>query len=251
MEKADKVLIIPDVHGRTFWKDAVKGREDWHIIFLGDYHDPYPYESITQQESLENFKEIIELKKLHDKNVTLLIGNHDCTYCFEWGRYICDCRTDEFRHTDISKIFETNRKLFQMAIELNVGDKEYVFSHAPILKKWAEGFKYDKIATPIEYFNDAFQVKDENFEQSLCCCSPFRMSYLNDGVGSMVWADVRELVLMQEELFLDDYAIFGHTQLNNAPIVKKKYACLDCRKAFVLNKNGEITGLDGTIIPKI
>lgn len=33
------ILIIPDVHGRTFWKDAVN-RESWGtIIFLGDYLD--------------------------------------------------------------------------------------------------------------------------------------------------------------------------------------------------------------------
>ena len=35
-----KILIIPDVHGRNFWKEPCnnwKGK----IVFLGDYHDPY------------------------------------------------------------------------------------------------------------------------------------------------------------------------------------------------------------------
>lgn len=37
-----EVLIIPDVHGRPFWKDAVQRYPDTDTIFLGDYHDPYP-----------------------------------------------------------------------------------------------------------------------------------------------------------------------------------------------------------------
>ena len=42
------MIVIPDVHGRTFWRQAVNeylGKE--HILFLGDYLDPYTYEGIT------------------------------------------------------------------------------------------------------------------------------------------------------------------------------------------------------------
>ena len=42
-----KYLIIPDVHGREFWKapvDYTLQSTDAHLVFLGDYHDPYPYE---------------------------------------------------------------------------------------------------------------------------------------------------------------------------------------------------------------
>ena len=35
-----KILIIPDLHGRTFWKEPCYNWEG-KIIFLGDYHDPY------------------------------------------------------------------------------------------------------------------------------------------------------------------------------------------------------------------
>ena len=37
-----EILVIPDIHGRIFWKDATKF--DGEIIFLGDYVDPYPHE---------------------------------------------------------------------------------------------------------------------------------------------------------------------------------------------------------------
>ena len=37
-----RILIIPDVHGRTFWRDAVEAAGEMPIVFLGDYLDPYP-----------------------------------------------------------------------------------------------------------------------------------------------------------------------------------------------------------------
>ena len=77
------VIIIPDIHGRQFWKDAVKDRENEDIIFLGDYMDPYEEEEIGYNKALENFKEIIAFANEH-KNVTLLLGNHDIHYLFSF-----------------------------------------------------------------------------------------------------------------------------------------------------------------------
>jgi hypothetical protein len=57
------MIVIPDVHGRTFWRQAVNeylGKE--HILFLGDYLDPYTYEGITPTDAYKVFHEIIELK---------------------------------------------------------------------------------------------------------------------------------------------------------------------------------------------
>ena len=53
------MIIIPDVHGRTFWRQAVNdylGKE--HILFLGDYLDPYAYEGITSAGAYKVFHEI-------------------------------------------------------------------------------------------------------------------------------------------------------------------------------------------------
>ena len=36
------LVIILDVHGRSFWRDAVDARPDNEFIFLGDFLDPYP-----------------------------------------------------------------------------------------------------------------------------------------------------------------------------------------------------------------
>ena len=46
-----KILILPDIHGRPFWKDAVEKHFDEcdKIVFLGDYLDAYPNEEITRK----------------------------------------------------------------------------------------------------------------------------------------------------------------------------------------------------------
>lgn len=69
-----KILIIPDVHGRKFWREYINDEFD-HIIFLGDYLDPYPGEA-TAEEALQEFKDIVNFKNSNLEKVTLLIGNH-------------------------------------------------------------------------------------------------------------------------------------------------------------------------------
>lgn len=73
------ILVLPDIHGRDFWKKPIANKDKFdHIIFLGDYFDPYPDESITQQKAIENFKELVKSftkEELEDK-VEFLLGNH-------------------------------------------------------------------------------------------------------------------------------------------------------------------------------
>ena len=44
-----RIMVIPDVHGRLFWKEPVLKYLDVvdRIVFLGDYLDPYPNEEGT------------------------------------------------------------------------------------------------------------------------------------------------------------------------------------------------------------
>ena len=42
----EKILIIPDVHGRSFWKKAVETGDYEKVVFLGDYADPYEWVTI-------------------------------------------------------------------------------------------------------------------------------------------------------------------------------------------------------------
>ena len=71
------IAIIPDVHGRQFWKDIIPRKDEFEkIIFLGDYLDPYWFEGISNLNALDNFKEILEFKKENLEKVILLIANH-------------------------------------------------------------------------------------------------------------------------------------------------------------------------------
>ena len=85
------ILVIPDIHGRTFWLDKTNNISDYDkVIFLGDYLDPYPDENITVKNAIENFKEIIQFKKNNMDKVVLLLGNHDLPYYSQ--KYYDDCK---------------------------------------------------------------------------------------------------------------------------------------------------------------
>lgn len=54
------ILIVLDIHGRTFWESVVDFRGN--IIFLGDYAAPYPQENVTLKQTYENFLRIVDFK---------------------------------------------------------------------------------------------------------------------------------------------------------------------------------------------
>jgi glutamate racemase len=71
-------VVLGDVHGLTYWKEAVAKNPDCRYIFLGDYLDPY--KNIAPKQLIDNLKEIIQLKKDRGDDVILLLGNHDLHY---------------------------------------------------------------------------------------------------------------------------------------------------------------------------
>ena len=58
-----KLLVIPDIHGETFWREPVQRYIDQvdRIVFLGDYLDPYRDEgkTYTPQGLFDNLMDII------------------------------------------------------------------------------------------------------------------------------------------------------------------------------------------------
>ena len=74
-----KIILVPDIHGRDFWKEILPFVDECvKIIFLGDYHDPYPDEGITPSQSLSNFNEILAFAKQHQDKVTMLLETMTC-----------------------------------------------------------------------------------------------------------------------------------------------------------------------------
>ena len=230
------MIIIPDVHGRVFWKEIVKNSED-KIIFLGDYVDPYPGENISLTGALDNLSEIIDYKKSNPSKVILLLGNHDFMYMdFEHNKY--SCRHDFENEPKITKILMDNRDLFQMDYSIEVKNKLYIFSHAGILKPWIEKYKnlFGEFPESIDKINELYKKWDPEFIRSLLEISYYRGGWSD--FGSMIWSDVREHSVSCEE---NVYQIFGHTQLKDKPIIEKHFADLDCRRPFFFDeKTGDI-----------
>ena len=129
-----KILIIGDMHGRQFWKDACLNHKNEFekIVFLGDYVSPYPYEEISNNEAIGVFEDVLKFKKENQDKVVLLIGNHDLSYC---NPNICDCRTDYTNWNKLNRMYFENMKLFDLAWETNIGSKRYFFSSLFTLHK--------------------------------------------------------------------------------------------------------------------
>lgn len=231
------ILIIPDVHGRIFWKTAVKGNEDKRIIFLGDYLDPFLEEKITFNAAWQNLDEIIKLKKEHKENVTLLFGNHDLHYIYQG---MDGSRKYVLKRDEIQKKFTDEFGLFEMCKQITIGDKKFIFSHAGIHKKWIDKHysDFDEYETVEEFINDKWK-NDSTFIDALSDISWYRGGI--DENGSMIWSDVRES--LKRNAFIEGYyQIFGHTQVITVidQLETLHFACIDCHKAFVLTEEGKL-----------
>lgn len=244
------LLVLPDIHGRKFWKDKCQDITKYdRVIFLGDYFDPYGFEHITTEDAIENFKEILELKKNNFDKVVLLLGNHDMSYYsqYYYNRYDYHCRHSKEFHDKISSMFNEHLDWFKLIhIEDNI-----VFSHAGIREDWINMMnkQFSKNNLPTieikEIPNDFIKLNDILNNRREQCLGDFISKYRGgkDPVGSCVWADVHE------HYFPDGYAkvkqIFGHTlqaKYNfyggisyGKPVIMDKYMMLDNCKAYELD----------------
>lgn len=249
MKKNVKVLIIPDVHGRDFWREPVKyvlENTDARIVFLGDYLDCYPHEFEHgfdfEEHAIGNFNEIINLKKENQNKITLLLGNHDISYRFSLE--LCDCRTDYRNFERIRNIYVTNKNLFQLADEARVNEKHLIFTHAGIHKGYVD-FAFPKEKDTInednvvDYFNNAYYTEEPHVINSLGMYDLYR-GYGGYDFGSLVWADVHSWLGEYDGY---GYQVFGHTQLEHGcgGIIKENFAMLDSAEPFIINELGELT----------
>ena len=250
-----KTLIIPDVHGRIFWKtpaeEFLKNNSEGKIVFLGDYLDPYKGEGISQERAINNFSDIIEFKKANNENVVLLTGNHDLHYMFDDFDH-CS-RYDLWRAPRIKKKFEDNKSLFQLAYCIKENGKTIILSHAGIQKNWINDCFGDTDFiiddnNVVEYLNAKFDERkvypDSNFSDLLNIMSPIRGGFFFKH-GSVVWADCTEYIRPDTEIY-GDYQIFGHTTVK-MPALFENWACLDCSRAFLL-EDGVLKEMDGAVI---
>ncbi len=238
------MIIIPDTHGRDFWREPVAeylGKE--HILFLGDYLDPYEYEGISTSDALTLFTGIIHLKRENPSDITLLLGNHDLHYmCGD----LMGSRYDFMHAFLIKKLIADNYALFELAHVIEAGDTKVLFTHAGLRKGWVmahkQFFEKDGPANVARTLNEmwADAAWRPYLYQILSDLSHSRRGY--SAYGSPIWNDIEDMSDDPED-FPGWYQIFGHSQQESEPVIGENVACLDCRRAFRLAENGDIKEL--------
>ncbi len=235
------MIIIPDIHGRAFWKKAVKkAKKGETIIFLGDYLDPYLCEFdpdtdklISPSIALENFKEIIAFKKEHMEQVILLLGNHDT----EYSHRTTEARCDYERFAAIEELICSNSECFTLGYHCTVNGQPYTFSHSCITEGWAkQAEKYLGPCKSPEEVIDKINSADEVAQSRALNQIGWERCGL-DEFGSMVWADLDEAQNLGWN-GCSTFQIFSHTLIQDgAPILTERYAMLDVRRGFRLDED--------------
>lgn len=242
------VLVLPDIHSRVFWREAINkySKDVDKVIFLGDYIDPYYDELKGNPDSMEcddfydvdsnlmMLDDIVSLKKKEPLKYILLTGNHTDSYI--WSDFSAAKRTDEQNWNTYHKFFTKNLIYFNLVYVID----NVIFSHAGITKEWLSYINLlpDDIMTAAKTLMDT-DLSDFN-PNIISTIGWFRGGY---GAGSCEWADIREHIEKVIDPILNEFIgkgydgvfqVFGHTQLK-APLICDKWACLDCRKAFIVN----------------
>jgi predicted MPP superfamily phosphohydrolase len=186
-----KFVIIGDVHGRDYWMDFVQENKGAHFVFLGDYVDPYD-EDISNLDALVNLQMIVNYKKKHQNNVTLLIGNHDAQYLF-YPKFATGVLMNNEKIIETIRFFRKNKQYFQFAYQK--GDN--LFTHAGVSHYWyrhyEDLFYYYGLEKDKSNFADCLnKMGDDNrWRESLMDISSLRGG--SEPFGGPNWADKKEL----------------------------------------------------------
>ena len=226
--KDETVLIMPDVHGRDFWREGIEKRKPGELcIWLGDYPDPYPHELITHDKIPAQLEEIIETP-----NSVFLLGNHDLSYIYPKVSPAVRKDWDWDRKEWLGRFFEEHHQDFKLTYVIARGDGNHVvFSHAGLIKELYHRQGKNKY-NPVQVasmFNEWWEKRDPILTTEL-----FRIGWHRGGwdeVGSLVWADIREHIARRHIFWSHDYQVFGHTMLKTGHLIQlPQFACVDCQR---------------------
>lgn len=239
----NRIWVIPDVHCRNFYKPILNIKDE-QVVFLGDYMDSYYWEGNSDKQGIDNLQEILEYAK-NNKNVTLLFGNHDCSWM--WSALGWE-RTSQKYYQELHKIYRDNVNLFSIA--KRIGDT--LFTHAGVCNGWI-----NTMNNIFNHQNKNFQITQDNIVDYLT--NEFLLELESDDVpnqhfmyssldseifcvgrsrggrapyGGPVWCDFYDDFNSPENWNL--YQIFSHTQGEMTGLVRVNYngACVDSRAIF-------------------
>ena len=230
METKHNYNIIGDIHGRKGWKELVK--DNCINICVGDYLDPYEW--MSYEDLLQNFRDIIAYKQAHPETV-LLYGNHDM-------HYICDIerssRYDWSHVVQNKQLFEDAKPLFH-GIAYAIND-EVLVTHAGVTKEWYEKnfgeYHGEPLSEVAEKINNLWQHNIQEFAFTTNATS-YSDTYGESPTHSPVW--IRPWVLAEHNLFAGTSIkqVFGHTQMEDITTVSDNLICIDCLGTKVKSYN--------------
>lgn len=127
-----RIIILPDIHGRIWWKDILDNEEYDLVVFLGDYVSSH--DDIDGLHQINNLENILDFKEANPDKVILLRGNHDVQHL---GYYWAEC-SGLFPEVEEWLSRKENKERF-------LNDTQWIylykpsnilFSHAGISKTW-------------------------------------------------------------------------------------------------------------------
>ena len=257
-----RVLVVPDIHGETFWREPVQKYIDQvdRIVFLGDYLDPYQeeVEDYSPQSLFDNLMDIVNLKRANMDKVVLLKGNHDQHYASEIFRDLaCGSRCDPVNWDIYNAVFVRNQDLFKLVHLEEVNGIPYIFSHAGLTLNWINkvNSKLWKLADNKISLADPDIIErinalddDGDGQEMLAVVGMFR-SILGAKSGSVLWADIEEHAIPDAPKAYDLNKVFqvvGHSRLNEEydKVEFDNLVLIDSMQCFMIDE-----GIGEKIVP--
>jgi len=252
-----KILVVPDVHGETFWRKPVQKYIDQvdRLIFLGDYLDPYrgKFEEYDAEAVFNNMMEIINLKLENKDKVILLKGNHDFHYTSTRAMELaCASRCDKRNWHKFNKVFTDYENLFKLVHIEVVKGITYLFSHAGLTTFWV-----NQVNAKLWKMNDRdLSVADQNtidmvnlleydFEgQNMLAIIGRYRTFFGEKSGSVLWADIEEHSIPDAPKAYGLNKVFqviGHSRLNEEhdKVEFDNLVLIDSQQCFVIDENIE------------
>jgi hypothetical protein len=151
-------IVMGDMHGHDTWKQILNQEPEFdRVIFIGDYLDSFV---VPAEQQLQNLLDIIEFKKTSEKDVVLLLGNHDFHY-LPRVHDRCSGYQPEMRDT-FEQVFAENNKLFQTVY---IDETLKLFSHAGITRSWVArtGITWSSLEDLVEKINELMRTDPSYF----------------------------------------------------------------------------------------
>jgi len=193
---------------------------------------------------ISNFKDIIDFKESTDKEVIMLIGNHDHHYMDAGKTY---SGHQAALHWDIHDLLKQNKHHLQVAYQLD----NIICTHAGLSPVWLSrclpGWQHENV---VELVNDLFNYHPQRFNFSHLGYDP----YGDHESQGPFWIRIRALMKSNksEDGFKKNYIqIVGHTQvksiIDSFGVSEKamggKYYMIDAQasKGYAVYENGQLT----------